>query len=498
MRRLIRFLLLAWFGLAGLLAFAGAGRPAAASAPTPAPPPGFQPVEAAPGVTLYRKDYPNGSPDYVQVINLSQGAKVALLYGQVSEPRPTRGNFGGPDPSLTSLDIRTYWEQTSARQKQAFCVFNGAFFYMPDYPTRLAFPLKVDGQIVSEGWGKDTYPGQHRMLELWDDRADIQEMTQASLYASSAPNILGGLSEEANKRIKYAVGRTFVGVADQDGDGRNETVLALTTRTALQSGAAAALREFGAAQVMMLDGGGSTQLLCKSGWYIRSDRPIPQALAVIAAEPPPIALELTHQTDWPALLVGEKLPFELELRNTGVVTWTDTAVSFYLKIAPFSLPYSLPISGTIPPGGRAVLQDTLPSFKQPGVYPMDIEWGLRYQDKNYPGPTVHLNVVALPSALADQRPALEVELQRWKSEATHGDPNGLAADATDQIEARLAEWMQSLKAPTLAVIEPAGLSGASGRPAQSAQIRLADVIWVPILMLPIVIFLGFALARRNS
>lgn len=496
MKYLTRFLFFVLLGLVGLLVYAWPARSVAASAPTPAPPPGFQPVDAAPGVTLYKKEYPNGSPDYVQVIDLSQGAKVELLYGQVSEPRPTKGSFGGPDPSMTSLDIRTYWEQTSARQKQAFCVFNGAFFYMPDYPTRLAFPLKVDGQIVTEGWGIDTHPGEHQMLELWDDRANIQEMTQASLYASSAPNILGGLTEEANKRIKYAVGRTFVGVADRDGDGQNETVLVLTTRTALQSGAASVLREFGAGPVMMLDGGGSTQLLCKSGWYIRSDRPVPQALAVIAAEPPPIALELTRQTEWPTLLVGEKLPFEVELRNTGVVTWTEAAASFYLKNSPFSLPYSLPISGTVPPGGRAVLQDTLPSFNQAGVYPLDIEWGLRYQDKNYPGPTIHLNVVVLPPSLADQRPVLQAELQRWKSEATRNAPNGLAADATEQIEARLAEWMQSLKAPTLAVIEP------SRRPTQAnhseARIRLSDVIWVPVLMLPIVIFLGFALARRNS
>jgi hypothetical protein len=47
--------------------------------------------------------------------------------------------------------------------------------------------------------------------------------------------------------------------------------------------AAQVLRDFGAEQVMMLDGGGSTQLSCKGEDYVSSDRLIPQALGVIGA-----------------------------------------------------------------------------------------------------------------------------------------------------------------------------------------------------------------------
>jgi len=42
------------------------------------------------------------------------------------------------------------------------------------------------------------------------------------------------------------------------------------------------LREFGADQVMMLDGGGSTQLTCDGQNYIASERLVPQALGIVA------------------------------------------------------------------------------------------------------------------------------------------------------------------------------------------------------------------------
>jgi hypothetical protein len=461
--------------------------------PPPAPPPpGFQLISSALGVGLYKKDYPNGNPDFVQMVDLSQGAKVELLHGELRDPRPTKGSFGGPDPSMTSLDITTYWSQTLSSEKQAFCVTNGSFFYMPEYPTRLAFPLKVNGQMITEGWGVNTHPGEHLILELWDDHANIQAMTQASLYASGAPHVLGGLTEEANKRIKYAVGRTFVGVADRDQDGVFETVLILTTRTALQSSAAAVLREFGAEQVMMLDGGGSTQLLCKSGWYIRSDRPVPQALAVIAASPPPIAVDLVKQVEWPVLQVGQGFPLQLEIRNTGMVSWTEATTEFIIKGSSFSIPYVIPFKGTTLPGGQVTLSDTLPAFSQAGVHPVDVEWGIRYQDKNYPGKTIHTYAVVLPEEMADQRQTLETELQTWQKEIPIQSPE----DATQQLQAHLDSWMEQHQATPLPLLEPDPRS--TGEDRRPDQIQLKDVVWVPLLMLPIVIFLGFAIARRNN
>lgn len=266
---------------AGLFVPEGAAR---AQDPLPVPvPPGFRAIDSAPGVTLYRKDYQDGTPDFVQVAHLNQGAAVEVLHGEITARRPDRGMFGGPDPRLRSRSLADYWQEIKSQFRSAFCVTNGQFFYMVEYPTRLPYPLKKDGVIVADGYDQKHHLDQRVMLELWSDRADIQPLSGEALHASTAPDIIGGLTEEANKRAKYRVGRTFMGVADYNGDGAYESVLLFTTTSARQSDAAEVLRDFGAAKVMMLDGGGSTQLMCGKKAYIESERLIPQAVAVIAA-----------------------------------------------------------------------------------------------------------------------------------------------------------------------------------------------------------------------
>lgn len=454
--------------------------------PTPTPltdiPPGFHLVDAAQGVQLYRKDYTNGSPDYVQVIDLSLGARVELAFGEITEVRPEKGSFGGPDPRMTSPALQTYWQKINSQEKDAFCVTNGGFFYMPEYPTRLAFPLKVDGQIITEGWGIDTYIGEHLILELWDDQADIQELSAEALYDSEAPDILGGLTELANKRAKFAVGRTFVGVDDRDGNREHEILLILNTQTAVQSAAAQVLRDFGADEVMMLDGGGSTQLLCRSGYHINSDRPIPQALAVIAAEKPLISTELLDQPAWPVLVEGEAFPFELEIRNTGVVSWTEQTTQLELDPGSLGMPRWLPVNDPVAPGVRAVFTDTLTALYRPGIYPVQIDWKIVYKNKNYSGQSIETQAIVLPEALAGQRSELEQALQGWQ-----GSP-------PEQVQARAEAWLEERSAtqsPTLEATKTEVPEVAAG------SIRPLDAILVPLLMLPIVVVLGFILSRKS-
>jgi hypothetical protein len=467
--------------------------PAPTSTPTPFPgptptpltdiPAGFRLVDAALGVQIYRKDYANGSPDYVQVIDLSQGARLELLHGEIKEARPAKGSFGGPDPSMTSLPMETYWRQTQSEDPFAFCVTNGAFFYMPEYPTRLAFPLKVQGQLITEGWGIDTYLEQKLFLELWPERADIQGLSEQALYASEAPDILGGLTEQANKRAKYAVGRTFIGLDDRDGDGERETILILNTQTATQASAAAVLRDFSAERVMMLDGGGSTQLLCRSGWHIRSDRPVPQALAVIAAEPPPVSMQILSQPEWPVLVEGESIPIEIEIRNTGVVTWTEQATQLELDPGRLGMPRWLPVEKPVRPGEAAIFSDRLEPPGEPGVQAVQIDWQIVHDDKSYAGQPIETRVVVLAEALAGQRAELEQALQSWK-----GTP-------ADQVQARVEAWVRE-RSPAETIVmetqEQASPADAGG------QVRAMDAILVPLLMLPIVLILGFVLSRKNA
>lgn len=263
---------------------AGSATPVLATIPELAVPAGFYEISSAQGVTLYRKDYQGGSPDFVQRVNLLQGASVGLFHGDITEKREGKGSYEGPDPRIALQSLDNFWTQAQTQNANAFCVLNGQFFLMRESPTRLPFPLKIDGEIISDGYGKDEHVDEKLFLELWHDRADIRVLDHQSLYNSTAPNIVAGLREDGRKSPTKYVPRTFVGIEDQDGNGTFETILIFNSRSARQKDAAGVLQEFGAEKVMMLDGGGSTQLLCRGQSYITSDRRIPQALAIFSGE----------------------------------------------------------------------------------------------------------------------------------------------------------------------------------------------------------------------
>ncbi|MCC6956881.1 MAG: phosphodiester glycosidase family protein [Anaerolineales bacterium] len=479
--------------LAALLGFASPGHaqtpsptppsptPTASLPPTPSPtvppgtPPGFYYLDSALGVQLFKKDYPNGSPDYVQLIDLSQGARLELLHGELTELRETKGVYGGADPRLTSIPIQTYWGGVQAQEPEAFCVTNGGFFYMPEYPTRLAFPLKVDGVVVTDGWGIDTYVGQKLILQLWEDRAEIADLDQDALYGTSAPNAIGGLTEDANKRAKFSVGRTFIGLDDRDRDGVFETVLIFNTLTARQSGAAETLRSFGADKIMMLDGGGSTQLLCRSGWHIRSDRPLPSAIAVIAGVPPQVAVEVSAHSDWPVVLEGERLPVELQISNTGVLSWTPETTHFVLQTEQLEYEQRLDLAKTVPPGGTVVLQSRLIIPNRPGIVPVIIRVGVDYRGKVYQASPVRMRAVVLPFRLVQQRSELQLQVQRW------------AAQDPETVEKLASLWIERQQDESFGQLEPAA----------APQAHPSDLVLVPLLMLPGMAIIAWALARTR-
>jgi len=246
-------------------------------------PSGFNKILSDIGVALYKKNYSGGQPDYVQVVDLNQGASVKLMTGSMASPGTGGGPFGGNNPTFTSTSLATAWNSFNSSTSGAFCITNGAFYSGPAYnPTPLAFALKQNGVMVSDGYSGSSDPsGAVMMLELWGDHADIRSLTRDNLYGSSAPNILGGLSENANKSATSYVGRTFVGIDDTNGDSLYDTVLVFNSSYARQTDASTVLRNFGADKVIMFDGGGSTQLRCGANSYVSSTRPIPQTIGVV-------------------------------------------------------------------------------------------------------------------------------------------------------------------------------------------------------------------------
>jgi hypothetical protein len=259
---------------------------ASTNLPTEDQPNGFELVISSHGTSLYRRDNLNGFPEFVQVVHLNQGAVVQFLHGNIVDQGIDQGVYGGNNPGFTPQSLKEIWNGIDNSNPDVFCVTNGQFFSIQNGRTKLAFPLKIGGEHVSDGYGLNEFPTQKLMMEVWHDKANITPLTRTALNYSSAPQILVGLSEFASgRRPNTPTGRSFIGVGDLDHDGVYETVLIYNSKVARKTEASNTLRGFGAKKVMMLDGGGSTALICQGENYVSSSRPIPQSIAVISASP---------------------------------------------------------------------------------------------------------------------------------------------------------------------------------------------------------------------
>lgn len=230
--------------------------------------------------------------ELVQVVDLASGARVALHHGPVVGRSRGEGIYGGPNPDIERQYLETVW-QALAAHPDTFCVSNGAFFLDMENggrvnPTVLSFPLKKDGVVISEGDDGRRFPTARLMLQLWDGHAEIAPLSRTAFYSSSAPDVVTGLSPRAPLRSYAEVGRSWVGTADRDGDGLHETVYLYTGLAVTQRHVEEVMRAFGATNLLMLDGGGSTQLICGGEGYIMQSRPLPQTLVTLQAPVPPL------------------------------------------------------------------------------------------------------------------------------------------------------------------------------------------------------------------
>jgi len=249
--------------------------------PSQATPADFERVKAATGVTLYQHHL-----DYVQVVDLSQGAAIKFLHGEITHPGQYEGAYRGNDPKFSFEAIAQAWLNFRSANQNAFAILNGQFFRPNKQPdTNLAFPVKAEGKVVSDGYaGKGEFPSQQLLLEVWEYQANITDFTCSDALYSSAPNIIVGLASDANKGINKEVGRTFIGIRDQNADGKYETILIFNSTASTQPHAAEILKAFGAQKVMMLDGGSSSQLMVQGTSYVKSSRTIPQTIGVVSGK----------------------------------------------------------------------------------------------------------------------------------------------------------------------------------------------------------------------
>ncbi len=444
-------------------------------------PPGFTPVLSAEGVQLYRKDYPGGSPDFVEVVDLSKGAGIQLLHGDVRESRPGKGVFGGEDARFTYRSLKNYWQELSGEGDNAFCVSNGQFFYMPENPTRLPFSLKVDGSILSDGYGVNDHPGQQSMLEIWPDHMDIRELNKDNLYTSTAPNIVAGLEEDANKQAKHYVGRTFVGIADYNQDGFAEIFLLLNTKVARQVDAAAVLRSFAAEKIMMLDGGGSTQLICQNQWFVYSERLIPQAIGVFSAGDAPA------QAD-PATQIAQTGQAADPPAQPAIAAAAEPNSASAGEVGPETLAIQEPLTSTNPDSGTAAGVEQL-NFPPASLTVPETgsNSGQPAQEPLTASPeTQNLTVVQHAPLVLNAKSGEQSQPEsNLSGDAASSPPLGTSPQYTPP------QGNFSASPPPSAI----GLNSSVSGPQSSGGVDLGDIVWVPITMSPVAALLFFVIGK---
>jgi hypothetical protein len=459
-----------WTLLSLLLLVSSASYPTSAAAGGVVIPPGFLKIDSTFGIDFYRKDYPGGSPDYVQVIDLSQGASLKPLHGSITDARAGMGSYGGNDARFRSLSLGAYWQELQGQDPAAFCVVNGQFFYMLEYPTRLPFPLKIDGQVLTDGYGIKDFPDQKLMLELWPGKADIVPLSKEALYTSNAPDIIAGLAEDAPKAKKRYTGRTFIGLTGANGEGSFDTLMVFNTKTARQVDAAEVMKSFGAQKVMMLDGGGSTQLICGGKSYIYSDRLVPQAIGIIAGDPAKAGL--TSDLSGPQ----ESTPTPA-MESSGVSV--DTPKTTPTPEPPKQADQSNSSNTNAPAQSQTqTIQQQPPSMTLPANTGGENRVG---QSVNNPNPIAMHAQTMLPvlfsSAAIAQVPSGQSGLTHLENQVTGSPSQELAAPNTSTGD-QLAREAPVNSAPTDQTLA-AGVS----------PVHLDDALWVPASMAPIVLIL---------
>jgi Phosphodiester glycosidase len=216
-------------------------------------PTGYQRILSTSGVKVFKN---STKSSYITVIDLNQAEAIDLTGKYTDEP----------NGKVAPRSMSQFWQDSISQntpKRQAQVVINGAFFAKYNQPTEIAFGLKSAGIVISYGYGLKEFPGLNKTI-AWNNttkQATITDYDRATFDRPQFPEVVGALAETAGKRANRDLARTFIGVKDPDGDGENETIMIFSSKAAKQIDAVKALRSFGAKQVAMLDGGGSTGLV---------------------------------------------------------------------------------------------------------------------------------------------------------------------------------------------------------------------------------------------
>lgn len=412
-----RFLLWIWVIPAVLLS----AQPATASRSAQQVPPDFYTVAEAPAVTLYRKDYPGGTPDYVLVVNLAHHATLQLLTG--GTPAPSQDAAA----SFTPQPLDNFWAEFQSNDDDAFCVVGGPFF--PNEPINDRLGLKSNGILRRAGATTAEAGIPLAMLEVWNESARFSPYTETTFQQSTAPLVVVGLSPQAEQQPQTFTSRSLVGVQDRDGDGNFETLLMFVSKTTRQSDAVEVLRSFGAQEILLLADGEAAQINCQGLPYVYAEAQVPVALGIAAGFIADYESVLVRHTEWPIAAEGESVKVEIVVRNNGSQIWQPGEVYLANLRNDWGAGSRLEIGAAVAPGETVSFSFISQPFKRPGVYTS--QWAIQRNGQNISARPILVNAVILPQELASRKQELEAQVREW------------ARQKLENIEELILDWIES-------------------------------------------------------
>ena len=233
------------------------------------------------GAGLYKTQLPNGNEAYLQTINLRK-MQMDQIIGEMDEIGFDDGKYYRENGSYYSpyfqmkLFSDVWNEYKLLYGKQVFSMMNCAFFEDYKSSTQLAFPVKLNGQVITAGsspYGpfsqaaNDYYKGIKLKALVWNDegayitdydpkrgspldKPTVQNAIVSYSYSDHPAKVLG-----KNQANKYHV----IGTLNKDNAPGDELILIVTVNKATLDEAADLLRKLGVrGDILTVDGGSST------------------------------------------------------------------------------------------------------------------------------------------------------------------------------------------------------------------------------------------------
>ncbi|MHC5596231.1 MAG: hypothetical protein ACYTXC_09785 [Nostoc sp.] len=241
----------------------------------------YYPLDVINGAGLYKTSLAHGNQAYLQVFDLRK-VQIDQFIGEVDNIGINEGKYykninNYYSPYFENKPFLDVWNEYKLLYgKQVFSLMNCAFFEEYKSSTQLAFPIKLNGQVITAGsspYGPfskaatDYYKNIKLKALVWNNKSayitDYQPEFGYPLNKQSVQNAIVSYSYNdhpakvlgKNPANKYHV----IGTLSKDNARGDELILIVTVNQATLDEAAELLRKLGVkGDIMTVDGGSST------------------------------------------------------------------------------------------------------------------------------------------------------------------------------------------------------------------------------------------------